>query len=253
MPIAPSSSNSCDDRGRASDPRRAQRRPDRRSMAAAAGGAVRSADCRRRVELVEAGLESRAPISPGVGSPACTRRRIGDVQPAWRRRSLRTARAGALRHLRRVDLGATACPCRTGARRRRRRGDLSPKRAPSSSASSNGWIRPSRLTMRLASLVAMISRRSRWLGDRVAMPAPASRAGKAASSSASSVGSSASSPCLDRVLQRQLGGRQQHREFGPGQALAVLRAAQQLLVARQPLDRAVELAAAPRASRSART
>ena len=45
---------------------------------------------------------------------------------------------------------------------------------------------------------------------------------------------------LDRLLQRELGRRQQHREFGPGQAATFLFAAQQVVIARQPLDHAVE-------------
>ena len=45
---------------------------------------------------------------------------------------------------------------------------------------------------------------------------------------------------LNRVLQRQLGGRQQHRQLGPGQPLALLPAAQQRFVVGQPLDLAVE-------------
>ena len=48
---------------------------------------------------------------------------------------------------------------------------------------------------------------------------------------------------LDRRLQPHLGGRQQDRQLGPGQPQILLGAAEQLLVAVQPLDRAVELAA----------
>ena len=48
---------------------------------------------------------------------------------------------------------------------------------------------------------------------------------------------------FDRRLQPHLGGREQHRQLGPGQAEILLGAAEQFLVAVEPLDRAVEPAA----------
>ena len=70
----------------------------------------------------------------------------------------------------RVDLAPQARPCRTAARRRGRRRRPGRSEAPSSSVSANGAMMPSRLTKRLATLVAMISLRSRWREDRVAVP-----------------------------------------------------------------------------------
>src|SRR3546814_13250942 len=43
---------------------------------------------------------------------------------------------------------------------------------------------------------------------------------------------------LDRILQRELGGRQQHREFGARQPAPFARAAHQLVVRRQQIGRA---------------
>ncbi|MCY1168558.1 hypothetical protein D9M73_85560 [compost metagenome] len=45
---------------------------------------------------------------------------------------------------------------------------------------------------------------------------------------------------FDRGLQRELRGRQQHRQLGPGQPTTLGGTAQQIVIARQPLDRAVE-------------
>ena len=45
---------------------------------------------------------------------------------------------------------------------------------------------------------------------------------------------------LDRILQRELRGRQQHGELGPGQATILLHAAQQVVVRRQSFDQAVK-------------
>ena len=111
-------------------------------------------------------------------------------------------------------------------------------------------IVPSRLTMRLATLVAMISRRRRCCADARRRGACASAAGRRRAIARPAVGSSASLQLLDRRLQRHLGGRQQHRQLGPGQAAILVGAAQQLLVAVQPLDRAVEPAAVLEQSRS---
>jgi hypothetical protein len=89
---------------------------------------------------------------------AAGRRYAGAARPPRGRTAAMRAPSG---------IGAVSIACQVSAhaeqplRRDESRGDWASV-APSSSTSSNGWISPSRLTMRLASLVAMISRRSRW-------------------------------------------------------------------------------------------
>ena len=112
-----------------------------------------------------------------------------------------------------------------------------PNAAPSSSVSAKGAVMPSRLTKRLATLVAMISRRRRcW--SKASRWRSVICGGKAASSSAPG---SDRRPArdLDRRLHPHLRGRQQHRQLRPGQAVTCW-ARRSSSLALQPLDGAVE-------------
>ena len=141
----------------------ADRRPSRRAWRgpAAAGRPARPASCRGCGDAEQSAMCSCSP----------RRGLVEQLQPdllgnVGRRRARPTAR-----------------PCRTAARRRGRRRRPGRSDAPSSSVSEKGAMMPSRLTKRLATLVAMISLRSRWREDRVAHARFCICCGKAANNS----------------------------------------------------------------------
>ena len=117
-----------------------------------------------------------------------------------------------------------------------------PKAAPSSSVSAKGAMMPSRLTKRLATLVAMISFFRRWA--RIASPCRSRiAAGKAGSSSGTSVGSSVNFAISIAACSRILEVESRTASSGRVRPEILLAAAEQLLVAVEPLDGAVEAAA----------
>ena len=171
-------------------------------------------------------------VAPGR-CPA--RRRGADRRSARapRPRPRRTARCVRLRASAAVSISAHRASRSNSRSATTNIAAMSDSASPSSSASSNGWSTPSRLTMRLASLVATISPRSRCWSIALANFLRIA-GGKAAWRSSLHRVAGRERRMLDRVLQRELGGREQHRQFGPGQAAVLGAAAQQFVVAASP-------------------
>ena len=189
----------------------------------------------RRVELGEARRQLRDDLARlGVGRGAA--QQIGDVQLQAGRGLLEQSEADLLGHRGIVELVPTSAGMSNKRSAATKAAAAWPKEAPSSSVSAKGAMMPSRLTMRLAILVAMISHFSRW-----ARSASRCRSciagGKAASNSGTRVGIVGEARRLDRALQAHLRGGEQDGQLGPGQALIGLGAAQQFLVACRALRR----------------
>ena len=236
---------------RSARPARRARRAGCRPRPRASG---RSRSSTIAFELGEARARAARPARPASCPARCTRSRSAMCSWSAGRGLVEQREAHLLGHVGRRRARPRARPCRTAARRRGRRRRPGRTTAPSSSVSAKGATMPSRLTKRLATLVAMISlaqpvaRGSR----RACRSCIALREGGAAARG-SSVGSSVELAASIAACSAHLGGRQQDRELGPGQAAILLArgaAAPRCCRAPRPRGRAGR---SPRASRSTRT
>ena len=139
---------------------------------------------------------------------------------------------------RRARSAPTTCRGRAAARRPGTRRPPGRSDAPSSSVRSRATLGPSRLTKRLATLVARISCAAGGRGWLRHGPCASAREGLEQLRLEQLVVGQAQ--LLGRILQRHLRHRQQDGELGPGQAAAFLAAAKQFVAGRQALDLAVE-------------
>ena len=182
---------------------------------------------------------------------AASAQQVGHVAAQRQRRLVEQQQPRGFGHLARVERRPDFVEPEQLARPRRTPLPTWSSPAPSSSASSNGWIMPMRLTIRLASSVRdHLAAAAGGRGSALAEVLAASARGKSPSSSGSTASSSASALASIASCSTSLVCDSSTASSGRVRPLpsAARRARSRR---RQALGLAVELAAVPRASRSA--